>query len=139
MRLAVFTIRTILFGVLLTTRVALPRHLATVGVVLAVCVSVTGFVGGSQFLPAVEFGARRDFGFALVIGTESTLALIVLFIAKLSILAILLRIRFATHVWLSHHDVTESTLAPVVLVAIHLIVIALGFVLCQTRVALLFT
>ena len=137
--LAVLTIRTVLFGVLLTTRVALPRHLATIGIVLTVCVSVTGFVGGSQFLPAVEFGARRDFGFALVIGTESTLALVVLLIAKLSILAILLRILFATHIWLSHDDVTESTLAPIVLVAIHLFVVALGFVLCQTRVALLFT
>ena len=137
--LAVLTIRTVLFGVLLAARVALPRHLATVGVVLTVCVSVTGFVGGSQFLPAVEFGARRDFGFALVIGTESTLALVILFIAKLSILAILLRILFATHVWLSHDDVTESTLAPIVRVAIHLFVIALGFVLCKTRVALLLT
>ena len=104
-RLAVLTIRTVPHGILLTARVALSRNLATVGIVLTVRVSVTGFIGGSQFLPALEFGACRNPGFALVIGAKSALALIIFFIAKLSILAILFRILFATHIRLSDNDV----------------------------------
>ena len=44
-RLAVLAVRTILLTRLLAARVALPCHLATVGVVLTVVVTVAGMVG----------------------------------------------------------------------------------------------
>jgi len=119
--LAIFANRTVLLTRLLATRVALTRHLTTVGVVLAVRVAIAGSVRRSQILPTVELRTRRNLGFALVPCAQSTFALLVIFVAEFPVSTVRLRFGASAPVWLTHDDVAEPALALQILVTMFVV------------------
>jgi len=76
-------------------------------------------VSAPQRLPAIRRLARCNRGFALMMGAEAALALCIVRVAVFSILAVQFSIPFATHVVLSSCNVTKSTLAPFVMITVH--------------------
>ena len=84
--------------------------------------------------PTIQLCARYCLGFAFVVGTQITRALVVLYVAEFAICTAQLRVGAPASVRLSSDDVAKATLAFLALMAVLVIATSVSLVRWQTRI-----